>query len=189
MPQPQQQVANLAPVAQEVPIALEHALIRNLAMLQQHNLASAEDCSQVAGTVRRSWEKGEGADPIERLARLRTGEGEMLDVTVEMISSKMAKSLPFAPARVPFVSRLIAPTSLYEKHPQIALLSRLTKVPVIYAEDLDVMGVASINPFFADALAAAIAEEVRGISPVQPIISVVRLDFQGWLSMCEKHFR
>ncbi len=68
-------------VKQEVPITLEHALIRTLAMLQQHNLASAEDCSQVAAAVRRNWEAGKGADPIDCLARLRSGGGDMLDAS------------------------------------------------------------------------------------------------------------
>lgn len=181
--------ANLSPVRQEVPIVLEHALIRNLAMLQQHNLASAEDCSQVAAAVRRSWESGKGADPIDGLARLRAGSGNMLDASVEMISSKMAKSLPFVPTRVPFASRLIPPSSFYEKHPQIALLCKLMMVPVAYTEDLDVIGIASINPFFADTLAASIIDEVKQVSPVQPIISIVRLDYVGWMKMCEKHFK
>ncbi|BDS08500.1 hypothetical protein NT6N_35400 [Oceaniferula spumae] len=181
--------ADLTSVSQEVPIVLEHALIRNLAMLQQHNLASAEDCSQVAASVRRSWESGKGADPIAGLARLRAGNGNMLDASVEMISSKMAKSLPFAPTRVPFAARLIAPTSFYEKYPQITLLCKLMLVPIVYSEDLDVIGIGSINPFFADTLAAALADEIRQVSPVQPIVSIVRLDYVGWMKMCEKHFR
>lgn len=168
---------------------LEHALIRNLAMLQQHNLASAEDCSQVAAGVRRSWESGKGADPIDGLARLRAGGGNMLDASVEMISAKMAKSLPFAPTRVPFAARLIPPTSFYEKHPQIALLCKLMLVPVSFTEDLDVIGIASINPFFADTLAACILDELKQVSRVQPIISIARLDYVGWMKMCEKHFK
>jgi len=175
-------------IAQEVPITLELALIRNLAMLQQHNLASAEDCSQVAGTVRRRWEQGKGADPIEGLARLRA-DGNMLDASVEMISLQMAKSLPYNMQRVPFASRFITPTSFYEKHPDIERLCRLMMVPVTFTEDLDVIGVASINPFFADTLVSTIAEELKEVSPVQPIVSAVRLDYKGWMSMCEKHFR
>lgn len=158
-------------------------------MLQQHNLASAEDCSQVAAQVRRSWENGRGADPIDGLARLRSGNGEMLDASVEVISSKMAKSLPFAPTRVPFAARLIPPTAFYEKFPQIEQLCRLMLVPVAFTEDLDVIGIASVNPFFADTLAVAIADELKKTSPVKPIISSVRLDYVGWKKMCEKHFR
>ena len=179
----------LSPVTQEVPIVLEHALIRNLAMLQQHNLASAEDCSQVAAAVRRNWESGMGADPIDGLARLRAGEGNMLDASVEMISSKMAKSLPFVPTRVPFAARFITPALFYEKYPQIELLCRLMMVPVVYTEDLDVIGIASINPFFADTLAATIADEIKQINLVQPIVSIVRLDHGGWAKMCRKHFK
>lgn len=173
----------------EVPIALELALIKNLAMLQQHNLASAEDCSQVSLSVRESWENGQGADPIDGIARLRTGAGDMMEATVEMISAQMAKSLPSAPTKVSFAARLIPPNSFYEKYPQIAQLSRLMLAPIAYTEDLDVIGIASINPFFADALASSILEEVKPISPVQPIISIVRLDYAGWLKMCDKHFK
>lgn len=183
-----QSQAQLNTVRQEVPIVLEHALIRNLAMLQQHNLASAEDCSQVAASVRRSWESGQGADPIDGLARLRAGSGNMLDASVEMISYKMAKSLPFVPTRVPFAARLIKPTAFYEKYPQITLLCRLMMVPIVYTEDLDVIGIGSINPFFADTLAATIAEEIKKISPILPIVSVIRLDYIGWMKMCTKHF-
>ncbi len=177
------------PVAQEVPILLEHALIRNLAILQQHNLASAEDCSQVAAIVRGNWEKGKGSDPIDVLARLRSGDGNMLDTSVEMIAAKVASSLSFIPTRVPFAGRLIPPTSFYEKYPQITQLARLMKVPVSYTEDLDVIGIASVNPFFANTLAEAISGELRATSPVKPIMSAVRLDYIGWVKMCEKHFK
>jgi len=59
----------LSTVTHDVPIVVEHALIRVLAMLQQHNLASSEDCSQVAAAVRKKWLSGKGADPIDCLAR------------------------------------------------------------------------------------------------------------------------
>ena len=181
--------SNFAAVSQEVPIALEHALIRTLAMMQQHNLASAEDCSQVAAKVRRNWEAGKGSDPIDCLARLRAGGGDMLDASVEMISAKMAHTLPFVPTRIPFAGRLIPPTSFYEKHPDMELLCRLMLVPVAYAEDLDILAVATINPYFADATSAAIVEYAKALSGIRPIISVIRLDYVGWAKMCQKHFR
>lgn len=176
-------------VRQEVPIELEHALIRTLAMLQQHNLASAEDCSQVAARVRRKWEQGLGADPVIGLARLRAGGGDMLDASVEMISSKMAHSLPFAPTRVTFAARLIPPSSLYEKHPEILTLCRLMLVPVAFAEDLDVIGIASVNPYFADAVSAHLTEKLKRETGIEPLIHSVRLDYVGWAKMCQKHFR
>ena len=181
--------AQLSAVTQEVPIELEHALIRTLAMLQQDNLASAEDCSQVAAKVRRSWERGLGADPVIGLARVRAGGGDMLDASVEMISSKMASSLPFVPTRVPFAARLIPPSSLYEKHPEIFTLCKLMLVPISFAEDLDVIGICSVNPYFADALSAYLTENLKKETGIQPIMHIIRLDYVGWAKMCQKHFR
>jgi hypothetical protein len=180
---------NFAVVNQEVPVALEHALIRTMAMLQQHNLASAEDCSQVSATVRRNWEAGKGSDPIDCLARLRAGDGGMLDASIDMISVKLAHTLPLPPTRVPFAGRLIPPTALYEKNPDIEVLCRLMLVPISYAEDLDVMGLASINPYFVDALSTAVSQYAKEKTGIQPIISTIRLDYVGWVKMCKKHFR
>ncbi len=183
------QDSQFSAVSQEVPIELEHALIRTLAMLQQHNLASAEDCSQVAAKVRRSWEQGIGADPVIGLARLRAGGGDMLDASVEMISSKMAHSLPSVPTRIPFAARLIPPSALYEKNPEIQTLCKLMLVPIAYAEDLDVLGITSINPYFADAVSAYLTENLKKETGIQPIIHNIRLDYVGWAKMCQKHFR
>lgn len=188
VPAPSQD-SRLSSVRQEVPIELEHALIRTLAMLQQHNLASAEDCSQVAARVRRSWEQGIGSDPVDGLARLRAGGGDMLDASVEMISSKMAHAMPFAPTRVPFAARLIPPSALYEKFPELKTFCKLLLVPVSYAEDLDVIGIASINPYFADAVSAYLTDKIKKETGIQPIIHVIRLDYVGWAKMCQKHFR
>ena len=183
------QASQLASVKEDVPIELEHALIRILAMLQQHNLASAEDCSQVAAKVRRSWEQGIGADPVMGLARLRAGGGDMLDASVEMISSKMAHSLPFVPTRVPFAARLIPPSALYEKNPEIFHFCKLMLVPISFAEDLDVIGISSVNPYFADAASAFLTDKLKKETGIQPIIHIIRLDFIGWSKMCQKHFR
>ena len=182
-------VSNSNFLVQEVPVLLELALIRNLAVLQQHNLASAEDCSRVAAEVRVCWEQGRGADPIEGLARLRVGEGEMLAPHVETISQQMVKSLPYIMHRVPFASRFITPTSFYEKYPHIEQICRLMMVPITFTEDLDVIGITSINPFFADTLVTAIADELKDYGSVKPIVSAVRLDYLSWTKMCEKHFR
>ena len=179
----------LSVVNQEIPVALEHALIRTLAMLQQTNLATVEDCTQVSAMVKSKWLSGKGADPVDCLAKLTSGDSEMLEATVEAISIKLSETLPFQPTRIPFAGRLIAPSSLYEKNPEIELMCRLMLVPVAYAEDLDVLALASINPYFVDALSPAIADYTLGKINTQPIISSVRLDYAGWQYMCSKHFR
>lgn len=175
--------------AQPVPMVMELALIRSMAMLQQLKLADAEACSLVSAKVHQKWEQGLGADPIDSLTRMRAAEGTMLDSMVEMASMKMARSLPVVPARIPFASRLIPPNGFYDKLPEIQRLCKLMMVPVAFAEDFDVVGLASINPYFADALATHLQEEFEQESEIQPIISIVRLDRISWMKMCEKHFK
>jgi len=178
-----------APAPQPVPLVLELALIRTLAMLQQLGFADAEVSTQVSSKLRKKWERGEGADPIDCLTRMRAAEGAMLDSMVEMASMKMARSLPVVPARIPFAARLIPPNGFYDKLPEIAHLCKLMMVPIAYAEDFDVIGLASINPYFTDALATHIQEEFKEEGNIQPIIHTVRLDRISWMKMCEKHFR
>lgn len=174
---------------QQVPLVMELALIRTIAMLQQLDLAEVEACSQVSAKVQKRWQAGQGADPIDCLTRMRAAEGAMMDSMIEMASMKMARSMTVVPARVPFVSRMIPPAGFYDKLPEIAHLCRLMQVPVAFAEDMDVIGLASINPYFADAIAQAILDELAGATKIQPIISIVRLDRISWMKMCEKHFR
>jgi len=171
-----------------VPVMMELALMQNLTMLQQFDLADPEACTQVSAKVHEKWELGEGCDPIDVLTRMRAAEGAMLDSMVEMASLKMARSLPEVPSRVPFASRLIPPNGFYDKLPEIKRLCKLMMVPVAFAEDLDVIGLATINPYFAEALANHIKEEFENEGSIQPIISIVRLDRISWMKMNEKHF-
>lgn len=163
--------------------------MQTLTVLQQFDLADPESCTKITARIHEKWSKGEGADPIDVLTRMRAAEGPMLDSMVEMASMKMARSLPEVPARVPFAARLIPPTGFYDKFPEVAHWCQMMQVPVAFAEDLDVIGLASINPYFADALAAAMAEEFAKEGVVEPIITTVRLDRISWMKMCEKHFR
>ena len=112
----------------------------------------------------------------------------MLDSMVEMASLQMARSLPEVPSRVPFASELIPPNGFYDKQPEIKQLCKLMMVPVAFAEDMDVIGLATINPYFADALGNHIKEEFEREGGIQPIISIVRLDRISWMKMNEKHF-
>ncbi|NWK54873.1 hypothetical protein HW115_04585 [Verrucomicrobiaceae bacterium N1E253] len=174
--------------AEPVPMVMELALMQTLTMLQQFDLADPEACTQITAKVHAKWSQGLGADPIDCLTRMRAAEGAMLDSMVEMASMKLARSLPEVPARVPFASRLIPPNGFYDKLPEIHRLCKLMMVPVAFAEDFDVIGLASINPYFADSLAAEIKEQFKKEGGIQPIISIVRLDRISWMKMCEKHF-
>ena len=185
---PQKVDSTKAPKAEPVPLMMQLALMQNLTMLQQFELADPEACTHVSEKVHEKWAQGKGCDPIDVLTRMRAAEGAMLDSMVEMASLQMARSLPEVPCRVPFASELIPPNGFYDKQPEIKQLCKLMMVPIAFAEDMDVIGLATINPYFADALASHIKEEFQREGGIQPLISIVRLDRISWMKMNEKHF-
>ena len=164
-------------------------MIRTFAVFQQHNLATSEECSQVAGIVKSSWTNGDGADPLESLVKLRMIEGENMDELVESLSYDMAQALDTSPLRIPFLSSLIIPNAFYEKYPSVARLCRLMMVPVTYNEDADVIGLTSINTYFSEAMAAIIVDEMKAYSNVVPFVNISRVSHSNWTKMCKKHFR
>lgn len=176
-------------VGQDIPLALEQALVRTLEAFQQLELATVQECKQVAETVKGNWLSGKGCDPVECLARLSTEDEDLLDARIESISAKLAETLTQSPTRVPFAGKLITPTLLYEKNPYIESICKLMGVPVAFAEDLDVMALASINPYFMEALAVTISDYTMKHLNTQPIISTIRLDYASWVAMYSKHFR
>lgn len=183
------QVNAFSVVGQDIPLVLEQALARTLEALQQLELATLQECNQVAETVKKNWLSGKGCDPVECLARLNSDDEELLDARVESISAKLAETLSHPPTRVPFAGKLITPTLLYEKNPYIESICKLMGVPVAFAEDLDVLALASINPYFMEALAVTISDYTMQHLGTQPIISMIRLDYAGWVAMYSKHFR
>ena len=101
----------------------------------------------------------------------------------------MAQSLDTSPLRIPFLGRLITPTAFYEKYPSIAQLCKLMMVPISYNEDADVIGLTSINPYFAEALSSMIIDELKEFTKVRPIINTTRISYDNWQKMNKKHFR
>jgi hypothetical protein len=59
---------------------------------------------------------------------------------------------------------------------------------VIYAEDTDAIGTASINPFAAAILAEEIQSTVFKRFGIRPFVTIARLDYESWTFLTRKHF-
>jgi hypothetical protein len=60
--------------------------------------------------------------------------------------------------------------------------------PVIYAEDTDAIGTASINPIASMMLAEKIHDSVSKRVGIRPFITVARMDYENWTFLTRKHF-
>ena len=89
---------------------------------------------------------------------------------------------------IPFGGKLIAPSAFYESFDQIHKIARVLLSPVIYAEDTDAIGTASINPVSSMILADEIRAAVYKRFGIRPFMTVARLDYENWSFLTRKHF-
>ena len=60
--------------------------------------------------------------------------------------------------------------------------------PILYAEELDVIGVASINPVALGIAAQIIMRTLGEKTGTTPIVSRILLHHDGWMSLCQQQF-
>lgn len=170
----------------------EDALNECIARTAEALGASGEvDTSEIAAGARLlqdSLLKGRPADLLECVARAQGHAEEHLGAAILRLSEAISVFTHQHPPMLPFAGKLITPTAFYESYRDIHELSKMLLVPVIYAEDTDAIGAASINPIAASILAEDIQAAVEKRAGIKPFVSVTRLDYESWTFLCRKHF-
>jgi hypothetical protein len=59
---------------------------------------------------------------------------------------------------------------------------------VIFAEDTDTIGTASVNPMAAAILAEEIRNAVYKRVGITPFVTIARLEYESWTFLTRKHF-
>ncbi|MBB5352356.1 hypothetical protein HNR46_002601 [Haloferula luteola] len=127
-------------------------------------------------------------DLLVLLARMQGTEEERLGIEVARLSHGLASLIPGAPPLIPFAGKLMAPSSFYEAYTQVYDLSRVLRSPVIYAEDTDAIGTASLNPVASLLMADYIMGVVNKRFAIRPFVTSARLDYESWAFLTRKHF-
>jgi hypothetical protein len=166
----------------------EECLMKTAEALHEARAASIAEINQAIAMVRESHANGKPAEMLETIARIHGHAEEHLSPAILELGNKVAQTRsPYAPL-VPFAGKLIAPSAFYESFDQIHKLARLLLSPVIYAEDTDAIGTASVNPVASAILAAEIESVVFKRFGIRPFITVARLDYESWTFLSRKHF-
>lgn len=166
----------------------KRCLGQSLAALARVGLADQTTLESVYSDCLEKISAGQPEDPLVTLARLRGTEEEFLGPVVQRFSNTLGMAMSPLPPMLNFVHKLIAPSSFYELFPTLAELGKKLLVPVIFAEDTDAIGVASINPVAADFFAREITTTVHKRFAVRPFVTVVRADYEGWALLVKKHY-
>lgn len=125
---------------------------------------------------------------LPTMAELRQVEDDAKQVTIERWARAMS---PFVKKRfplIPFANRLLATTSIYEKHPEIREWAEISRCPLIFAEDSDVLGFGMINPVAGLAIAEKVDAFFRERDETVPFISLFLITHSSWNFICERQF-
>ncbi len=176
------------PVKRTLQQTVEICLVRTAEALSGSGAAADSDIFGALRQVRESHLQGPPLDFLETLARVMGHDEERLGAAVHNLSDAIASTLNPIPPTVPFASKLIAPSAFYEAFDGIHKLGRALLTPVIYAEDTDAIGIASINPIAAAILGEEILHSVSKRFGIRPFITTARMEYEAWAFLCRKHF-
>lgn len=166
----------------------EQCLQQTAMSLQEARVATPMEISQAIARTREDHASQRPSDLIETLARVKGHEEEYISAAILALGDQVASTLtPYSPY-VPFAGKLMAPSAFYESFDRIHQTARALLTPVIFAEDTDSIGVASINPVAAAILAEEIRSAVHKRFGIRAFITVARLDYESWTFLTRKHF-
>lgn len=167
---------------------VEECFIRTAEALTQAGAATDNDIYKTLASVRESQEKNNPSDFLETLARVQGHDEEHIGPVVGSLGDAVASTLNSSPPSVPFASKLIAPSAFYDSFDAMHKLGKLLLTPVIYAEDTDAIGTASVNPIAAIMLGDEILYAVGKRFGIRPFITNTRMEYESWAFLCRKHF-
>ncbi|HCQ39275.1 MAG TPA: hypothetical protein DIV39_08995 [Verrucomicrobiales bacterium] len=157
-------------------------------LLEDHGLATPAELKELQhhgqGPLRgpRPW------DALEFLAALRIREPEARPLEVERLGRSLSQSLGQPLALVPFASKMPTPSVFYDMNESLLLECRKLMTPVLYAEELEVIGIGSINPAALRISAQTIMQCIADKTGTTPMVSSVLLHHEGWISLCQQQF-
>ncbi|MEO0016975.1 MAG: hypothetical protein RLZZ522_258 [Verrucomicrobiota bacterium] len=167
---------------------VESCLERTAAALLSTCAASESEVSHALDAVHRAGEEGLRLDLLQAVAASQGFQEEQVGSVIVSLAEKISVTLNPVPPLVPFAGKLIAPSAFYESFTQLYQTAMALLTPVIFVEDTDAIGVASINPIAAELLAECVQNVVFRRFGIRPFLTVARIDYESWCFLTRKHF-
>ncbi|MEN9975717.1 MAG: hypothetical protein RLZZ282_1723 [Verrucomicrobiota bacterium] len=166
----------------------ETCLQETAAALHDAQAATPTEISHSIAIARESHAMEKPAELLEILARTQGHDEEHIGKAMLELGNSVAATLSIYQPLIPFGGKLIAPNAFYESFDQIHNIARILLSPVIFAEDTDAIGTASINPVASSIISGEIRNAVFKRFGIHPFVTAARLDYENWTFLCRKHF-
>jgi len=169
-------------------VILAACLEQTAEALRLSQAATQADLTQALDAVHQAHAEGHPLDLLEAVAKLQGHHEEHFGRIIRALGDKVAATLNPSLPLIPFAGKLIAPSAFYDSFEHIHRLAKTLLSPVIYAEDTDAIGTASVNPVASVLLAEEIRSTVFKRFGIRPFVTAARLDYESWTFLSRKHF-
>ena len=179
--------------AEEFPVeSIQDAVVscasKSLDALEARGHLKAHERAHIEEVHMEALEQGKASEVFETITRLSTVAPREIPDFISGLGLAVAKTLKHRVTMIPNVTRLATPVAFYNSFPELANTAKALLVPVLFSEDNEAIGVGSVNPIPAMELAGRIVAEMANHTIITPYMTVVRLDYDTWRTMIERHF-
>ncbi|MFU8893575.1 MAG: hypothetical protein ACNA8L_08105 [Luteolibacter sp.] len=161
---------------------------RTASALLESEGATPEDIETAIQQCEQALDQGKRFELLELIARVQGHDEEFMSEAVYKLSECVSHTLQNPPILINFAAKLIAPNAFYSAFPDLFKDCSELLCPVIFAEDTDAIGTASINPIAAMMMAERIGISVKERTGIRPFMTSARLDYESWCFITRKHF-
>jgi hypothetical protein len=161
---------------------------RTLDALEERGHLKRNEREHIEGIHLEGISEGKPSEVFETITRLSTVAPRDIPDFISGLGLAVAKTLRHRVPLVPNLTRLVPPSAFYTDFPELAIAARALLVPVLYSEDHEAVGLGSVNPIPALEMAGMVERELPVETGTAPFVSVVRLDYDTWRTLLEKHF-
>jgi hypothetical protein len=161
-------------------------LERTYMVLREQGLATPDELRRLAAVGQEPLLQDRQQDPLELLVSIRISDSEQRPAEIERMGRAMSQMMERPLVLVPFANRLPTPTAFYDTYPTIYGLCQELMTPVVFAEESEVIGIASINPVALMLLEDHVTRTLSEITGTRPIVTQLLAAHEVWESICRK---
>jgi len=161
---------------------------RTASALLESEGATADEIELAIQQCETALDQGKRFELLELVARIQGHDEEFMGEAIYKLSECVANTVVNPPVLITFAAKLIVPGAFYAKFPDLFKTCGEMLCPVIFAEDSDAIGTASINPIAAMMMAERIGHRVKARLGIRPFLTTARMDYESWCFLTRKHF-
>ncbi len=161
-------------------------LERTYMVLREQGLATPDELRRLASVGQEPRGEDRQMDPLELLVSFRFSDDDQQATEIERMGRAIGQMLGQSLVLVPFANRFPTPTAFFDTFPSLHAVCHDTMTAIVFAEECEVVGIASINPVALMILEEHLSQCMNEITGTNPIVTRMLAPHDVWESICRK---